>query len=227
MGHSPSIYERALGADFRKLHPKIRQRFGLSSQHGRAAIGRGTMEIVERGPWYTIPFLHLGKTRHILFPESGRDVPFTVENYAYVDRWGRKTVTWVRTFDLPQRQRRFDAYMIYSNRRGKIVDYLGTHTHVAVDIDLSISEVGGVRIRSGSQRFYEGPLTFPYPMFFSGNAEVHEWWDDEAGCFRIEVAVGNRWWGRLFRYVGRFDVEWIAAPTIPAHITPKRTTKRE
>jgi len=222
-----SIYQRALGDDFFKLHPRIRQRFGLSSIHGRAAIGRGVMEIVDHGPWYTIPFLHLGKLRHMLFPEDGRDVPFTVENYAWVDRYGREMVSWVRTFTLPKRQRRFDAYMIYSERHQRVVDYLGTHTHLAVDIDMSVSEVGGLRLRSGSQRFFEGPIGFTYPMFFSGVADVHEWWDEASDCYRIEVNVSNRWWGKLFRYVGRFDVEWIAAREIPAHVQPKRTTKRE
>ena len=37
----PSIYERALGTDFRRLHPKIQERFGFSSRDGVAAIGRG------------------------------------------------------------------------------------------------------------------------------------------------------------------------------------------
>ena len=46
--------------------------------------------------------------------------------------------------------------MIYSEARGCIVDYLGSHEHLAVDIDLSVDEEGGLRLRSGAQRFYEG-----------------------------------------------------------------------
>jgi hypothetical protein len=60
-------------------------------------------------------------------------VPFTIENYAYRDPLGRETVTWVRTFETTKR-RRFDAYMIWSEQRGRIVDYLGTHQHLAVDL---------------------------------------------------------------------------------------------
>lgn len=55
-----------------------------------------------------------------------------IENYAYRDPPGRETVTWLRTFRT-RRRRRFDAYMIYSARRGRVVDYLGTHQHLAVD----------------------------------------------------------------------------------------------
>ena len=48
-------------------------------------------------------------------------VPFTIENYAYRDRLGRETVTWVRTFETTKR-RRFDANMIWSEGRQCIVD---------------------------------------------------------------------------------------------------------
>ena len=77
-----------------------------------------------------------------MFPEHGTDVPFTIENYAYVDPLGRETVSWVRTFST-KKKRRFDAYMIYSEDRGCIVDYLGTHQHLAVDIEVSVAPNGG------------------------------------------------------------------------------------
>jgi hypothetical protein len=73
-----------------------------------------------------------------MFPEHGTDIPFTIENYAYVDPLGRETVSWVRTFST-KKTRRFDAYMIYSEERGCIVDYLGTHQHLAVDIEVSVA----------------------------------------------------------------------------------------
>jgi hypothetical protein len=85
-----------------------------------------------------------------MFPEQGRDVPFTIQNYAYRDTLGRETVTWIRTF-ATGKVRRFDAYMIYSEKRGCIVDYLGTHQHLAVDLDLSVAANGGLSLRSGAQ----------------------------------------------------------------------------
>jgi hypothetical protein len=113
----------------------------------------------------------------------------------------------IRTFQT-KRPRRFDAYMIYSEQRERIVDYLGTHEHLAVDIELSVAPNGGLALRSGAQRFYEGPLGFSFPMLFSGVADVCEWHDDANRCFRIEVVVQNRTWGRLFGYKGHFNVEW-------------------
>ncbi len=88
--------------------------------------------------------------------------------------------------------------------RGRIVDYLGTHQHLAVDLDLSVTDQGGLRIRSGEQRFYEGLIGFRFPPFLSGIADVCESYDDDAECFHIEVNVTNRRWGPLFGYSGSF-----------------------
>ncbi len=221
-----SIYERVLGSDFKKLHPQIQRRFGFSSADGVASVGRGVMEEIWRGRFYTLPFLYAGTWRRIMFPEVGRDIPFTIENYAYLDQFGRETVTWVRTFESSCR-RRFDATMIFSEQRARIVDYLGSHQHLAVDLALSVDAQGGLCLRSGEQRFYEGAIAFRFPMFFSGIAEVREWYDDEAGCFRIVVDVRNKLWGRLFGYRGSFQVEWVEVKEVPGHVRPFREERRE
>jgi hypothetical protein len=224
----PSIYQHALGEKFKLLHPKIQQRFGFSSVDNLASIGTGVMETVWHGPLYTMPFLYLGSWRHIMFPEQGRNIPFTIKNYAYLDDYGRETVTWLRTF-RGSVSRRFDAYMVYSERRGLIVDYLGTHQHLPVDINLSVDDRGGLRLRSGAQRFYEGPIAFSFPLIFSGVAEVCEWYDDSMSQFRIEVSVCNKLWGPLFGYRGAFHVEWlkVSRDQIPRDIFPVRCERRE
>jgi Domain of unknown function (DUF4166) len=224
-----SIYVRALGSDFERLHPRVRERFGRSSEDGIAQIGRGSMEEVWRGRPYTVPFLCLGMWRRIMFPARGLDIPFTVENYFYSDSFGRETVTWIRTFRFPQGARRFDAYMIWSEQRGCIVDYLGTHQHLAVDIHLSIDDrTRGLRLRSGEQRFYERRVGFRFPMAFSGYADVCEWFDDDSERFRIDVEVTNPRWGRLFGYRGSFLIEPVAhTDGIPARVRPRREEFRE
>jgi len=223
-----SIYERALGSDFGRLHPEIQRRFGFSSRDGIASIGTGVMEEIWHGPAYTLPFLYVGAWRRIMFPEKGQNIPFEIANYSYLDALGRETVTWIRTFQT-KRSRRFDAYMIYSEKRQRIVDYLGTHQHLAVDIDLAVAANGGLRLRSGAQRFYEGFVGFSFPLLFSGVADVCEWYDEAKQCFRIEVNVQNRTWGRLFGYNGHFQVEWrsVAAQDIPKTLLPRRTERRE
>jgi hypothetical protein len=223
-----SIYADLLGSDFDRLHPQIQRRFGFSSADRVAAIGRGMMSHLWHGAAYTLPFLYLGAWRRIMLPESGRNVPFTIENYAYRDDFGRETVTWLRTFQT-RRVRRFDAYMIASADQRRIVDYLGSHQHLAVDIDLRVDERGGLRLTSGAQRFYEGPLGFTFPPALSGIAEVCESYDERRDLFRIEVAVRNQRFGPLFGYRGTFAVEWRPMPPdqIPAHAKPRREERRE
>ena len=224
-----SIYQRVLGEKFNELHPMIQKRFGFSSEDKIASIGRGVMEELWRGRFYTLPFLVVGTWRHIMFPEQGKNVPFTIENYSYKDSFGRETVTWVRTFKT-KRERRFDATMIYAEQRGLIVDYLGTHQHLAVDIHLSVDpETKGMRLVSGEQRFYEGKLGFVFPMAFSGIATVREWYDDEIQKYRIEVSVINRTWGKLFGYRGTFDADWLEGDRSipPSHVKPLREERRE
>jgi Domain of unknown function (DUF4166) len=119
--------------------------------------------------------------------------------------------------------------MIYSEQRGCIVDYLGTHQHLAVDLELRVDENGGLRLRSGAQRFFEGPIAFNFPLIFSVVAEVCEWYDDPNQCFRIDVSVSNKAWGKLFGYSGRFKVDWISVSPdgTPTKILPLRIEPRE
>jgi hypothetical protein len=223
-----SIYEQALGQKFKLLHPRIQERFGFSSPDRVACIGRGTMDKIWHGAFYTLPFLYVGSWRQIMFPERGTSVPFTIRNYAYLDEYGRETITWIRDF-LTIHPRRFDAYMVFSQQRNLIVDYLGTHQHLAVDIDLSVDERGGLRLCSGAQRFYEGRIGFSFPMLFSGVATVCEWYDDSDQRFHIEVTVRNRVWGPLFGYRGSFDVEWLPVKhgEVPVDVLPVRCERRE
>jgi hypothetical protein len=224
-----SIYQQAMGAEFEKLHPMIQKRFGFSTDDGIASIGRGVMEKVWLGRFHTLPFLYVGSWRNIMFPESGENVPFTIENYAYRDSFGRETVTWIRTFDFGDHRRRFDATMIHSQERRKIVDYMGTHQHLAVDIDLGVAPDGGLILQSGSQRVYEGALAVRFPTIFTGTAQVREWFEESTSRFRIEVEVSNRQWGRLFGYRGWFHVAWRPCDPgeIPSHARPVREESRE
>jgi hypothetical protein len=222
-----SVFERAMGPAFAQLHPMLQRRFGVGLDAGYACVGRGTMARIRRGPWWTVPFLQIGRMRNILVPEVGEQVPFTVENYPYRDRLGRETVTFVREYDIRGRMRRFDATMIYSPTRRIVVDYLGTHQHLAVDLALAVGDDGSLHLTSGAQRFYEGPVGFRFPMMFSGRADLHESYDDAAGVFRIRLEVRNRMFGFLFGYEGEFTCEFPPATDAPARLKPVRTERRD
>lgn len=214
-----------MGEDFARLHPMLQRRFGVGLEAGYASVGRGTMSRIVRGPWWTVPFLQIGRFRNILVPETGRDVPFTIENYPYLDPHGRETVTFVRHFRTPRAECRFDATMILGGD-GRIVDYLGSHQHLAVDLELTAEPDGSLLLRSGAQRFYEGPLGFRFPLLFSGRAELRESYDDVAQAFRIRLEVRNRVFGFLFGYEGEFRCEFPPAHDVSPHVLPRRHEAR-
>ncbi|MCI9889485.1 DUF4166 domain-containing protein [Micrococcales bacterium 31B] len=225
-----SIFRRALGeAEFSRLHPEMQRRFSVGLASGEGCIGAGTMERVWQGKGFVKPFLWLGSTRNILVPVQASNVPFTIENLPYRDRYGRETVTFVRTFTLPRGPRRFDATMVYSEARGCVLDYLGTHQHLGTDLDLSVDDEGGLVIRSGEHRFREGPVDVRVPDWIGADATVRESFDDATGRFRISVNVTNRRFGPLFGYDGSFGARYVAAAKYSrlALLRPRREERRE
>jgi hypothetical protein len=220
-----SIFEAALGADFARLSPMMQKRFGVGLDSGYACVGTGVMSRIRRGPWWVAPFLQIGKLRNILIPDVGVNVPFTIENYPYRDPFGRETVTFVREYRVRRRPSRFDATMILHD--GRVLDYLGTHQHLAVDLDLVVDDNGSLRLTSNAQRFYEGRFVgFRFPMLFSGRAEFHERFDEAAGVYRIRMEVRNRAFGFLFGYEGEFTCEFPAATDAPERLKPLRHERR-
>ncbi|MFF5437488.1 DUF4166 domain-containing protein [Streptomyces achromogenes] len=203
-----SIFRTAMGPAFDRLHPALRRRFSVGLAGGEACTGRGVMDRIWHGPAFVKPFLALGGTRNILVPRAGRNVPFMIENVPYTDGFGRETVSFVRTFDLPGRPRRFDAQMVLGPRGDRVLDYLGTHQHLATDLHLHAEPDGSLLIRSGTHRFREGPVDLRVPDLVGATAEVRESYDDTTGRFRIRVRVVNRYFGPLFGYEGSFTASY-------------------
>ncbi|MFH8799835.1 DUF4166 domain-containing protein [Streptomyces sp. NPDC017936] len=223
-----SIFRTAMGADFDRLHPELRRRFSVGLAGGETCTGRGVMDRIWHGPAFVKPFLALGATRNILVPREGRAVPFVIENVPYVDSYGRETVSFVRTFDLPGRARRFDAQMVLGPRGDRVLDYLGTHQHLATDLHFRAEPDGSLLIRSGEHRFREGVVDVRVPGLIGATAEVRESYDEAAGRFRIRVSVVNRYFGPLFGYEGSFTAAYadVGARGVRPGLRPVREEAR-
>lgn len=213
-----------MGSEFERLHPMLQRRFGVGLASSEACIGHGVMTRIRRGPWWTVPFLQIGRLRNILIPDTGTEIPFVIENFPYLDPLGRETVTFVREYTITQHRSRFDATMVLKD--GRIVDYLGTHQHLAVDLDLAVDDAGALILTSDAQRFYEGPIAFRFPMLFSGRARLRESYDDDTGSFHISLEVHNDRFGFLFGYEGAFTCEWMHATDAPGRLKPRRHESR-
>ncbi|KUN23752.1 hypothetical protein AQJ11_22840 [Streptomyces corchorusii] len=223
-----SIFQTAMGAEFQRLHPALRRRFSVGLAGGEACTGRGVMDRIWHGPAFVKPFLALGATRNILVPRPGRNVPFVIENVPYRDTFGRETVSFVRTFHLPGRARRFDAQMVLGPRGDRVLDYLGTHQHLATDLHFRAEPDGSLLIRSGAHRFREGPVDVRVPELIGATAEVRESYDETTGRFRVRVRVVNRWFGPLFGYEGSFMASYtdVRAHGVRPGLRPVREEAR-
>lgn len=235
MPTTASMFRTAMGPDFDRLHPQLRRRFSVGLASGEACTGRGVMDRIWHGGAFVKPFLALGGTRNILVPRAGRNVPFVIENVPYADTFGRETVTFVRTFDLPGRPRRFDAQMVLSPQRDRVLDYLGTHQHLvprqatfASELHLRAEPDGSLLIRSGEHRFREGAVDVRVPELIGATAEVRESYDDTTGRFRIRVRVVNRYVGPLFGYEGSFTASYTDVRTrgVRPGLRPVREERR-
>jgi hypothetical protein len=118
--------------------------------------------------------------------------------------------------------------MVYSPERGCIVDYLGTHQHLATDLELGAEPDGALVIRSRALRFREGPVDLDVPRLVAADAFVRESYDEQAGRFHIRVSVVNSRFGPLFGYEGSFTAEYVDAAehAMPARLRPVREEAR-
>lgn len=222
-----SIFARALGSEFNDLHPLIQKLFGLCSSDHHVAISEGVMEEIWHGRFYMRPFLRLGEKRNLLFAEHARDVPFTLHNYAYIDSFGRETVTWNRMFDSDP-PRRFDESMIFSTKRNCVLVYAGSHQHLGVEMHIRAGDDGALHMTTGAQRLYEFRVGVRFPLLFSGIGRIRLSPSD-GDRLRIDVNISNRIWGPIFGYNGWFSTRYEPCPpaNIPDDVKPLREERRE
>lgn len=154
-----------------------------------------------------------------------------MENHACTDPHGRETLTVVRCFEVaPGKRQRFEATLVAGgiDRAGHVLDHLGTHQHLAVDLTASVLDDGNLQIVSGAQRSYEGRLGFRSPMIASGTALLREAWDEQHERFTIDVAATDPRSGRLAGCRGWFTCTYPEAvgDAVPASAHPLREELR-
>ncbi|UTR06129.1 DUF4166 domain-containing protein [Alkalihalobacillus sp. LMS6] len=216
-----SIYEQAMGTAFQSLHPKLQEKFSLTSDQHVMARSVGVMDQVWGGAFYMKPALQILAKKHLTFKERGENIPFVLENVAYRNQSGIECFAWLRSFQFTNVERRFDATMIYDAKTRRIVDYLGIDQDVISTISANVSEGGGLKLTSN-------PLMIPFhqrlvrvPKWLNGTAEVMEWYDDANDVFRIHVEVTNPYFGTIFGYEGSFVTDYYPIDHIPESAIPR------
>jgi len=195
---SHSVYQQVLQGEWNDLDPRLRTYFGPTPP-GTAGVGRGTFDIVGSRIGALRPVFALTARSQILFPEVGRDVPFTVVNSPQPDG----TLTATRTFAFPHRTRVMrDTLRVID---GRLVERIGNRGLLELTLDVLVDQ-GGMRLVSRRLTLRLGWLTVPLPPF--AQVTVDERADGDRQ--RVDVRVRCPLVGEIFRYAGTFTYEHVA-----------------
>ncbi|MGM7636574.1 DUF4166 domain-containing protein [Bacillus sp. Hm123] len=198
----PSIYQTILGDSFTKLHPMLQHRYTITTE--KSFYGQGKMEEISGGSRFIRPLFQWGVKRRLFFSERGRDIPFFIKNTAYKAGNGREHVRWNRYFTFDKKERHFDAVMYLDSKKRKIIDDFGIPSFLVSTLDFQVDTEGCLHISSNKQWLKLFGKNIPLPTFLYGNASIIESFQEDKGCFHVEVHVSNPLVGTLFYYKGYF-----------------------
>ena len=211
--HAASVYERAVGPGIRSLPPVLRRYFGPVPE-GHVGVGEGVYEIVGSRYRRAAGALLRWSARHdVLFAESGRDIPFVVENRAAADG----TLRGMRWFGFPRATRVMRDTMHVDG--GEIVQRLGRRGGLEVCL-APCASTEGMLLRSRRLAWRVRGLRVPLPRI--AGVEVRET-EDGNGRQRVDVRMRMPLLGEVFRYSGTFvyrivperDTVPVVSPALP------------
>lgn len=192
---SGSVWERAFGDELATLSPGLRTYFALPPA---SMIGHGTGVYTEAGSrvrwlWPVLAFL---AWRRILFPEHGRDVPFTVVNTPTPEG----TLRAVRTFAFAARTRTMVDEMRIVD--GHLHDFLGRRGGLEARLAATVDD-GMLRLTTTRLWLHLGPVRLPLPNV-ARIALTERTLDDGQ---HVDVALRSPLVGEWFVYRGSFTYE--------------------
>ncbi|MDA1632380.1 MULTISPECIES: DUF4166 domain-containing protein [Bacillus cereus group] len=197
-----NMYERLLGDSYKRLHPKLQERYAITKEN--SFIGEGEMDEIYGGSFFVKLILKIASKFRMFFSERGKKVPFVIHNTAGRDKDGIEIIRWNRTFYFHDKERYFNAVMQLDEENNEIVDYFGEPHILVSTLNFHIDELGAMHIASKKQWFYMFGRKIPLPKLLYGEAKIVESYDDESQCFRIHVQVRNPLISSLFSYKGTF-----------------------
>lgn len=197
-----TIYSTLLGEQFQKLHPKLQHRYALPLD--RTFYAEGIMHQIQTGSKLLFPFYQFASKLNFLFPESGKNIPFTLANRSLINQDNEAEVSWERTFFFPKVTRKFNAKMTIDLDKQLVKDYLGDVPLFYSDLLFDVTKEGFLMITSGTQKVVVGEKEVLIPNLFKGRVTVLEGYDEVKDVYTIHVSIYNSLIGRIMMYAGEF-----------------------
>lgn len=193
-------YREILGPlAWRRLHPRVRQRFSIKPARGAAIVYRGVMRVVELSfmGWLFAQCCRLIGTP--LAPRRGRDVPMRIRLEPQPESDG---IMWLRRYDFDDAP----SLVVHSTKRRSGARELTEHLGCGFSMRLLLSERGGnlyfvshaYDITLCGQR-----LTIPHWLTPGRTTVAHEQVHDDQ--FRFTLSVDHPWFGRTIYQDGIFE----------------------
>jgi hypothetical protein len=190
-----SVYQRALGNDFGSLEPHLQSYFGPIPA-GRVGTGHGAYDLARSRLRFLRPFLALVAKRHVLFPELGHDVPFSIINTPGSDG----SLSAIRTFEFPERTRVMEDTMTVVD--GQLIDRIGKRRGLEIATRLGVV-AGALHMTSTRLALRAGPLRIPLPPLATMHL-VERTDPVDPSRQRVDVRINAPRLGEVFRYTGGF-----------------------
>lgn len=175
---------------------------------GERVVLEGRMEQVwRRGRWLW-PFFWLATLPELLFPETGTEVPVTVD----IRQVGsRPCHVWRRSFRFAHRQRRFTSRMVYDERLGRVLEGIGPGGALAIAWKMRFEPPSTLRLDAAGWLLRLGPARLRLPDWLLGSGRAIETANTSVpGMIRIDFAISHPFLGDVFGYVGTFSVTRLA-----------------
>ena len=204
-----SVYQRVLGSRAAELHPSLQTYFSLPPA-GQVGRGSGVFEVAGSRLRLARPLWAWLGSRHVLFPELGRDIPFRVVNTPTT----AGGLDAVRRFEFPGRERVMEDTMSVVD--GRLHDRLGRRRGLEVELALAVVD-GALHMESGRLWLHLGPFRLRMPRLATvtlTESHVPAGRSSVPGANqRVDVRITAPFLGEVFRYAGDFSYSYATPST--------------
>lgn len=199
-----SVFLEALGADAARLHPEVRRYVAGAGVVGGAVAVDGVFEVAGS---------RFGKLNLLARPLVGpnlfvtafeRNVPFTVVNTVSWEAGAGLGLAAERVFEFGSGRQRFVDVLLPGDRPGTLRNRLGTARRVELELRVSVTEAGHLRLVSERAWLRLGRVRLRLPALLSVRADVVDGYDDAARRNIVSARVRSPLLGTVLEYRGSF-----------------------
>lgn len=199
-----SVFLEALGADAARLHPEVRRYAAGTGVFGGAVAVDGVFEVAG-SRFRRLNLLARPLVGPNLFVTAfGRNVPFTVVNTVSWEAGAGLGLAAERVFEFRSGKQRFVDVLLPGDRPGTLRNRLGTARRVELELRVSVTEAGHLRLVSERAWLRLGRVRLRLPALLSVRADVVDGYDDAAQRNTVSARVRSPLFGTVLEYRGYF-----------------------